>query len=190
MYNLAYVSSCEGYAGRYERESVVRVVSSAAAIPAPLAARMAERQESLLGAALWLLDYWDGHCGDTDEYLSLLPPEPDEDRVFDVPFSGELAHSWDIIHRTMTVLCDREKEYRKEYRALLALIDENDGSVMAVLRQQFKAAFLDYTDRALEVYTRLQLPAVGAGEGRAGQPELSDRHCDGLCHTASALDTG
>lgn len=144
---------CEWYAGRYERESVVRMVSTAAAVPVTMETRMAECQGFLLGAALWLLDYWDEHCEDTDEYLSLLPPEPDEDRVFDVPFSGDLAHSWDIIHRTMTVLCGREKEYRKEFRALLALIDDSNATV---LRQQFKAAFLDYTDRALEVYARLQ----------------------------------
>ena len=144
---------CERYVGRYEREAVIKVVSSVSAIPAAMAARMAERQEFQLGAALWLLDYWDEHCEDMDEYLSLLPPEPDEGLVFDLPFSGDLLHSWDVIHRTMTVLCGREKEYRKEYRALLALIDDN---VAADLRQRFETAFLDYTDRALEVYTRLQ----------------------------------
>lgn len=144
---------CEQYAGQYGRENVIRMVSSATAVPIPLAARMSQRQGFLLGAALWLLDYWDEHCENADEYLSLLPPEPDEGLVFDLPFLGDLIHSWDIIHRTMTVLCGREKEYRKEYRALLALIDDNAA---ADLRQQFKAAFLDYTDRALEVYTRLQ----------------------------------
>lgn len=144
---------CERYAGRYERETVVKVVSSAAAIPAALAARMAERQEFLLGAALWLLDYWTEHCENSDEYLSLLPPEPDEALEFDVPFSGDLIHSLDVIHRTMTVLYGRDKEYRREFRALLALIDDEAA---ANLRQQFKAAFLDYTDRALEVYTRLK----------------------------------
>lgn len=125
---------CERYAGRYERETVVKVVSSAAAIPAALAARMAERQEFLLGAALWLLDYWTEHCENSDEYLSLLPPEPDEALEFDVPFSGDLIHSLDVIHRTMTVLYGRDKEYRREFRALLALIDDEAA---ANLRQQF-----------------------------------------------------
>ena len=144
---------CELYADRYERETVVEMVSSVAAIPAALAARMARRQAFLLGAALWLLDYLDEHCADADEYLSLLPPEPDEALEYDMPLSGDLIHSWDIINRTVTLLCGREKEYRREFRALLALIDKRDAKV---LRQQFKTAFLDYTDRALDAYTRLQ----------------------------------
>lgn len=144
---------CEWYAGQYERETVIRVVSSAAAVPVTMAARMAGRREFLLGAALWLLDYWVDHCESSDEYLTLLPPEPDEDLAFDIPFSGDLIHSWDVIHRTMTVLCGRERAYRKEFRALLALIEDESA---ADLRRYFKSAFLDYMDRALEVYTRLQ----------------------------------
>ena len=144
---------CVRYADRYKREAVVSVISSAAAVPMPMAARMANQQGFLLGAALWLLDYWDEHCGDADEYLSLLPPEPDGELAFDIPFSGDLVHSWELIHRVMIVLCGREKEYRKEFQALLSLIDDNDAMV---LRQQFRAAFLDYIDRALEVYIRLQ----------------------------------
>lgn len=69
---------CERYEGRYERETVIKVVSSTAAIPAPLSARMAVRKDFLLGAALWLLDYWEEHCENEDKYLSLFSPETDE----------------------------------------------------------------------------------------------------------------
>lgn len=86
---------CERYTGRYERESVVKVVSATAAIPAPLSARMARRTDFLLGAALWLLDYWEMHCGSDDDYLSLLPLEPDERLEYDIPFSEDLDHSRD-----------------------------------------------------------------------------------------------
>lgn len=144
---------CERYAGRYEREAVVKVVSSAASIPAALVDRLVERQGFLLGAALWLLDYWKAHYRNPNSYLSLLPQEPDREVTFDIPFSEDLIHPWDHVQRTMTVLFGRDKEYRKEFRALLALIDDEGA---ADLRQRFKAAFLDYMDRALEVYTRLK----------------------------------
>lgn len=144
---------CERYAGQYEREDVVKVVSSAASIPAALMDRIVERQEFLLAAALWLLDYWKAHYKNSNSYLSLLPREPDRAVTFDIPFSEDLIHPWDHVQRTMTLLFGRDKEYRKEFRVLLALIDDDAATD---LRQRFKATFLDYTDRALEVYTRLK----------------------------------
>ena len=144
---------CERYAGTYGRTAVVKVVSATAAIPAPLSARMARRTDFLLGAALWLLDYWEMHCGSDDDYLSLLPLEPDERLEYDIPFSEDLDHSRDVLVRTLTLLRDRDGAYRKEFRALLALVDDEAA---AELRQRFKAAFLDYMDRILEVYNRLQ----------------------------------
>ena len=144
---------CERYAGQYGRDAVIKVVSASVAVPAPLSARMARRTDFLLGTALWLLDYWELHCGSEEEYLSLLPPEPDGLLEYDIPFSEDLDHSRDVLLRTLTLLRDRDGAFRKEFRALLALVD-NDA--LAGLRKQFKAAFLDYTDRLLDVYTRLQ----------------------------------
>ena len=144
---------CERYAGQYGRDAVIKVVSASVAVPAPLSARMARRTDFLLGAALWLLDYWELHCGSEEEYLSLLPPEPDGLLEYDIPFSEDLDHSRDVLLRTLTLLRDRDGAFRKEFRALLALVD-NDA--LAGLRKQFKAAFLDYTDRLLDIYTRLQ----------------------------------
>ena len=62
----------------------------------------------LLGAALWLLDYWEMHCGSDDDYLSLLPLEPDERLEYDIPFSEDLDHSRDVLVRTLTLLRDRD----------------------------------------------------------------------------------
>lgn len=146
-------SLCERYAGTYGRKAVVKVVSATAAIPAPLSARMARRTDFLLGAALWLLDYWEMHCGSDDDYLSLLPLEPDERLEYDIPFSEDLDHSRDVLVRTLTLLCGREGIYRREFRALLVLVDDEAA---AELCQRFKAAFLDYMERILEVYDRLQ----------------------------------
>ena len=148
---------CERYAGRYERETVVKVVSSTAAIPAPLTARMSGREDFLLGAVLWLLDYWEEHCENENEYLSLFPPETDETMRYGLPFMGDLVHSQEIILRLMAVLHGRDKEYRKEFRTLLDLIDADTA---AELRRLFKDAFLDYIDRALEIQSRLRLRPV------------------------------
>ena len=144
---------CERYAGQYGREAVVMVVSATTAVPAPLSARMARRTDFLLGAALWLLDYWELHCGSEEDYLSLLPQEPDARLEYDIPFSEDLDHSRDVLLRILTLLCGREETYRKEFRALLSLVDNNAASR---LRHRFKDAFLDYIDRILEVYNRLQ----------------------------------
>ncbi len=144
---------CEWYAGRYGREAVIKVVSAAAAVPATVSERVALSADFLLGAALWLLDYWEMHCGSEGEYLSLLPPEPDELLEYDIPFSEDLEHSRDALLRTLTLLRGREGPYRKEFRALLELLDDDAA---AGLRQRFKVAFLDYMERALEAYDRLR----------------------------------
>ena len=96
---------CERYAGQYGREAVVMVVSATTAVPAPLSARMARRTDFLLGAALWLLDYWELHCGSEEDYLSLLPQEPDARLEYDIPFSEDLDHSRDVLLRILTLLC-------------------------------------------------------------------------------------
>lgn len=142
---------CEQYDGQYRREDVVKVVSAATAVPAPLAARAARHTDFLLGAALWLLDYWKANC--EDSYLPLLPTEYDELLEFDIPFSEDLDHSQEVLLRTLTLLQGREGKYRKEYRTLLALIDDESAQE---LRQKFKSAFLDYIDRILNAYVRLR----------------------------------
>lgn len=142
---------CEQYDGRYRREDVVKAVSTAAAVPAPLAERMARHTDFLLGAALWLLDYCKANC--KDSYLSLLPTEYDELLEFDIPFSEDLEHSQEALLRTLTLLQGREGKYRREYRTLLVLIDDESAQE---LRRKFKAAFLDYIDRILKAYIRLR----------------------------------
>ncbi len=144
---------CERYSDRYGREAVIKVVSAATAVPAPISERVARSADFLLGAALWLLDYWELHCGSEEEYLSLLPPEPDELLEYDIPFSEDLEHSRDVLLRTLMLLRGRDGAYRREFRALLELLDDDAATG---LRQRFKAAFLDYVERALEVYDRLQ----------------------------------
>ena len=158
---------CERYADRYERDAVVKVVAFSTAIPAPLSDRMAGREDFLLGAALWLLDHCEDYCGNEDEYLSLLPPEPDNSLEYGLPFMEDLVHSRETMLRLLTILYGRDKEYRKEFRALLELID---ADAAAELRQLFKDAFLDYIDRALEIQSRLrfrqaerEMPAFPAG---------------------------
>lgn len=116
---------CERYAEQYGREAVAKVVSVLVAVPAPLSARMARRTDFLLGAALWLLDYWELHCGSEEEYLSLLPQEPDGLLEYDIPFSEDLDHSRDELLRTLTLLRDRDGIYRKEFRALLSPVDDD-----------------------------------------------------------------
>ena len=155
---------CDRYAGRYSRDAVVKVTASTAAIPAPLSARMAGRADFLLGAALWLLDYWEEHCEDEDEYLSLLPLEPDGALEYSLPFAEDLSHSRETILRLVTVLYGRDKAYRKEFRALLDLIGTDAA---AELRCLFRETFLDYMDRAMEIQSRLQpvgreIPAFSA----------------------------
>ena len=101
---------------------MIKGVSAATAVPAPISERVARSADFLLGAALWLLDYWELHCGSEEEYLSLLPPEPDELLEYDIPFSEDLEHSRDVLLRTLMLLRGRDGAYRREFRALLELL--------------------------------------------------------------------
>ena len=149
---------CQHYEGRFQRSTVIKVISTTAAIPANLPKRTADRLEFLMGAALWLLDYLEDACDDPDEYLDLLPQEPSGELEYYMPCAEDLIHDQDTILRMVTVLEGREKTYRKEFRALLDLIDPDTA---AELRETFKASLLDYLDRALEIYDRLK-PAVSS----------------------------
>ena len=143
---------CQHYAGRFERKAVIKVVSTTAAIPGDMTNRVVGHLDFLMGAALWLLDYLEDACKDPDEYLDLLP-EANEVLDLYMPCAEDLIHSQETILRMVTVLEGREKAYRKEFRSLLSLIDDETA---AKLRGAFKAALLDYLDRAIEIYNRLK----------------------------------
>ena len=149
---------CQHYAGRFQRSTVIKVIAATAAVPANLSKRTADRLDFLMGAALWLLDYLEDACDDPDEYLDLLPDESNGELEYYMPCAEDLIHDQDTILRMVTVLDGREKTYRKEFRALLDLIDPDTA---AKLRAAFKASLLDYLDRALEIYDRLK-PAVSS----------------------------
>lgn len=148
---------CQHYAGRFQRSTVIKVISTTAAVPANLPKRTAGRLEFLMGSALWLLDYLEDTCDDPGEYLDLLPPEPNGELEYYMPCAEDLIHDQDTILRMVTVLEDREKTYRRAFRALLDLIDPGAA---ARLREAFKASLLDYLDRAMEIYDRLK-PVAG-----------------------------
>ena len=148
---------CQHYAGRFQRSTVIKVISTTAAVPANLPQRTADRLEFLMGAALWLLDYLEDACDDPDEYLDLLPDEPSGGSEYYMPCAEDLIHDQDTILRMVTVLEGREKTHRREFRGILNLIDPDAA---AKLRVAFRAALLDYLDRAMEIYDRLK-PAAG-----------------------------
>jgi len=144
---------CQHYAGRFQRSTVIKVISTTAAVPANLPKRTADRLEFLMGAALWLLDYLEDTCDDPDEYLDLLPPEPNGELEYYMPCAEDLIHDQDTILRMVTVLEGREKTYRREFRGILNLIGPDTA---ARLREAFKASLLDCLDRAMEIYDRLK----------------------------------
>ncbi len=147
---------CQRYSGRFERDPVVKVVSVSVAVPLDWTQRTAGQADFLMGAALWLLDYLEDACDDPDEYLALLPSEPEEYLEYRMPFAEDLEHSQGTILRMVSLLEGRETAYRKEFRALLRLIGPDTAEH---LRGAFKDAFLDYMDRAVEIFNRLT-PAV------------------------------
>ncbi len=143
---------CQRYAGRFGRETVIKAVSVSVSVPAAWIGRTASHPDFLMGAALWLLDYLEDACDDPDEYLELLPPEADGELEYCMPFAEDLAHSQETILRMVMLLGGREKAYRKEFRALLGLIDPDTAER---LRGAFRDSFLDYMDRAVEIFNRL-----------------------------------
>lgn len=95
---------CQHYAGRFEREDVLRVTSASASVPMAWTERIASHPAFLMGAALWLLDYLGDACEDEGEYLDLLPPESDPELEFCMPCVGDLEHPQETIMRMATVL--------------------------------------------------------------------------------------
>ena len=160
---------CHRYAGRFGRETVVKVVSASVSVPAAWIERTASHPDFLMGAALWLLDYLEDACDDPDEYLELLPRDVDEELEYCMPFAEDLAHSEETILRMCALLGGREKTYRKEFRALLGLIDPDTAER---LRGAFRDSFLDYMDRAVEIFNRLTpvVPDVSAVMDEWGKP--------------------
>lgn len=144
---------CQHYAGRFERESVLRVTSASASVPMAWTERIASHPDFLMGATLWLLDYLEDACEDEDEYLDLLPLEADVGLEYNMPCIEDLEHPQETIIRMATLLEGREKAYRKEFRSLVSLIDPDTAER---LRRAFRDSFLDYMDRAIEIYDRMK----------------------------------
>ncbi len=141
------------YDGRFERSTVIKVVSTTAAVPDDLPGHIARQSEFLMGAALWLLDYLEDACDDPDEYLDLLPVGPSEDLEYDMHCADDLLHDRTTILRIATLLDERGNACRRQFRRLLDLIDDETA---ARLRQSFKGALLDYISRAAEIHDRLK----------------------------------
>lgn len=119
-----------------------------------------------------MLNYLEDACGDSGEYLDLLPLEPNRELEYYMPCAEDLEHSQETILRMVTVLDGREKAYRKEFRSLLALISAETAAKLCSI---FCDAFLDYMDRAVEIYDRLKptsldLPTIMEGLSQPFDP--------------------
>lgn len=145
---------CEHFADCHEREAVIASVATMAAVPIKVSAGTSKLPTFLMGAVLWLLDYLEETCEDPDEYLSLLPPEPDGVMEYRLPLAEDLEHSREAILRMLTVLAGRGGAYRKNFRSLLDMIKDDDA---VRLRRLFKDALLDFVDRALNVCQLLNI---------------------------------
>lgn len=143
---------CREFGENYRQDEIIEATATAACLPFLVAEKIAESLSFLLGAALWLLDYAASQDLE-DEFLSLLPDEPDEDIMFQIPLADDFTHSPDDILRLMTVLCNRNTTGRSAFRKLLRLIDKETASG---LRNTFKDCFLDYFGRYMEVRTRVK----------------------------------
>jgi len=142
----------EQFSGKYSVDEIVDAVATAASLPVSVTERCAKSPAFLLGAALWLLDYFDG-SDLRDQFQSLLPERPESDMIFRVPLLDDLIHSPDDILRLMTVLCNRDGTGRDAFCGILHLIDTEAA---AALRSKFKDCLLDYFNRYMEVCTRVK----------------------------------
>jgi len=145
--------------GRYSMEEIADAVSTAASLPVSITERCAKSNAFLLGAALWLLDYFND-SDLSDQFEALLPERPESGMVFQVPLLDDLLHFPDDILRTMTVLCNREGELRDAFSGILQLIDKETAST---LRTAFKDCLLDYFSRYMEICTRVKRRSPPSG---------------------------
>lgn len=142
----------EPFGDKYSVEEIAAAVSTAASLPVSVTERCAKSPVFLLGAALWLLDYFE-ESDRRDRFQSLLPERPESGIIFRVPLLDDLIHSPDDILRLMTVLCSRDGTGRNAFSGILRLIDKEAA---AALRAAFKDCLLDYFSRYMEVCTRVK----------------------------------
>ena len=137
---------CDHFSGRYSRATVAHNLFEAAAIPVATTARYTGDPSFLLGAAIWLLDYMEHHDRRT-AFFAALPPSPPNDLWDIIPYVGDFSHSDEDILRVTAVLMGREKLFRKEYRAILELVDRD---CVAELKVAFRDALLSYFELLLK----------------------------------------
>ena len=139
---------CDRYRDTFDRETVLRVLSIAAALPGSTADWYADSPGFLLGAALWLLDYLEDNCWEEDHF-DLLPECHADELESRLPSVNDLNHSRSDILGLVTVLLGRKKEQRRSYRLLLDMVDVE---TVSELKTAFRNALLDHFERAASVY--------------------------------------
>ena len=137
---------CDHFSGRYSRAAVTHNLFEAAALPMATTARYTGDPSFLLGAAIWLLDYMEHH-DHRAAFFAALPPSPPNDLWDIIPYVGDFSHSDEDILRVTAVLMGREKLFRKEYRAILELVDRDR---VAGLKAAFRDALLSYFELLLK----------------------------------------
>lgn len=143
---------CREFGEKYQQSEIIKAVATAVSLPFSITEKFVNSLPFLMGAALWLLDYA-AREGVEDELLSLLPDDPDDGMIFRSPMVDDFTHSPDDILRLMTVLQNRNTTGRSAFRKIMRMIDKDAA---AALRNAFKACFLDYFGRYMEVCSRVK----------------------------------
>ena len=168
---------CAYFQDRYSRTAILTALAQAAALPLTQSEHCAKMPSFLLGAALWLLDYFEQNRRGAG-FLALLPLEFSEDADDQTPDADDLTHGRNMVLRLMTVLLDREGEHRRAFRKLLSLLDKETA---VHLRHHFRDALLDYFGRLLKHCARAQPAASSPAPSRSPllspappRPDLTD----------------
>ena len=139
------------YNSKYRRTAIVEGLTKALMLPGMSVEYYASSSRYSLGAALWFLDYIRSHNLES-RLWSLLQDVSDEDYDWEFPDAVDMVHSDSDVCGVMSLIQKRKQKYRQLFRKLLGLVDPE---TIAGLKNVFKDALLDYTDRYMEVFAHI-----------------------------------
>ena len=139
------------FEGKFQRIDIVEQMTRVLMLPEEKEGRVSSYIFYIIGAAMWFLDYVKSHELEEDLY-PLLPEEPDEHIELNMPVMMDFAHSNDEIMGVMTLIRNRNKEHRRAFKKLCALVD---SETVANLQKTFRDTLLDYVERYLEICTQV-----------------------------------
>ena len=96
----------------------------------------------LLGAAIWLLDYFE-EKNMLSDLLVFLPKECKSIEEYGMPYIKDFNHSEQMINAVVALIMERDEEYKEQFDKLCKMVN---GKVVSNLKKIYEKNVIDYID--------------------------------------------